>query len=511
MEQTKKCSASSKFLSHSKRLGKIIIVPRPTPPHSSKSKNTGMNLEAFNTLPSMRKQWHVDSILSVMTKWPSFTKLAQNDEEYRSLCKMMNFHLIKANSIVYRAGDEYEGIFIVYSGRIQIFKENDQISQDNEKMKNHENTNNSYDSDSLMSQNFTDESKNEQNENQKIVKTNQNNEAFRSFLSFSKMRMSQTHQSPENTKDLTIKNDWEISLDTLYTLKNQFGIEKEFTLVDVKNPQDEFGFDNIDKCRPYENTALAVEDTYLIIISKEVYKMTLGFIREKDMQKKVDFLKNIKELSPISDQKEFYLNLAEKMYSKKLEKGKIFTKLCKGWIFIQSGCLVKRKRIDFNNHTIYNDDQNNSINVEIPNGETLIQTEEFHENHLIPDPSLSKEYKNEHYSLKAVDDTLLYIIDIDDIQNILPFEFRREIEKIIYKGNSDDELVKKWLEIEKSIRWKIFKDDCVKGAKLYAKQEQFDQNGGFPYRKPCPPKPLKDFKTHKISPRMRAYRSLRSD
>ena len=147
------------------------------------------------------------------------------------------------------------------------------------------------------------------------------------------------------------------------------------------------------------------------------------------------------------------------------------------------------------------------FNFKLPEGRQNIQTGEFDSNHCVADPSLSINL-NKPFTLTALKDTEVYVIDMSDIHDLIPIDIR--IEKIILDDPCDDSLIRNWYEKEKQIKWEIYRKSCKKEASQYMKQERIDDNRTFACRIPKPPRSIKTFQTYQLNPRILANRNIRS-
>lgn len=487
-----------------RRIPKVKLIQRPEISLSRKSHVIDACFEALKTPPQSRTNYQIDSIMAVLKKWPSFASLGNSDYEYRQICKSMNFIFLEKNSLLFRKGDAHDIIYIVYSGKIKIYGEPDKE--------------NNYINVPLNNQ--SESSQNDSDSNNIDINLNINElrpESTKTISSrSSRLPLLCHHGAPPPVSSERISRRMEpISPEVLQILQIQIGRNDNFELVDVKEEKDEIGQDDFGTSDTFLNTGVATEPSYVILIYSKIYKMIIQNSQEKEMRLRSDFLMSVPELDPIREYpsyKEIYYRLSEVMSEMTIPKGFRYKSFCNGWIIIREGCLKQKRFVDFDLSTMdprsIEDDQI-GFNLNFPNGIQQIQTGEFGSHHCVADPSLSDKL-NKPFTLIPDEDTKVFIINIEDIQNLIPTDIRKNIEKVILSDPSDDSLIRSWYEREKMIKWQVFRKSCSKEAKQYMKQDRIDNNRSFAARIPKPPKPIKDYQKRQINPRITAYRSIKS-
>ena len=389
---------------------RILFVPRKSETNYSKRRSQNVFFDALKTPSLQRVNWQVDLIMTNLKNWPVFASLATNEIELKQLCQNLSFNLYKSNTTLFREGDICDCLYIVYSGKISLYKE---------------------------------------------------------------------------------KGDHELEL------IREVGI------------QEEIGKENLMKKKFYEYTGIIEEDTYLIAIYSEFYSKTIKTAKAKERNEKAFFLKGTEELKALSQYNfegnydELYYRLADELEEINIPMGANYKQYCHGWLIIKSGCLAKRRRVNFKlstiDHRIYD---TNAYGLTFPDEEILITTDEFGPYHCVADPSLSKELRlNKPFSLKAQCNTIAYTLSYDTIKRIIPYNIRREIESIILNDPTDDFLIRQWYEKEKAIKWVMYRNCIDKDARHYLKQDKTEKTEKLNRWACKTPKPLKDYQSRQISPR----------
>lgn len=482
-----------------RRKPRIKMVQRQEVSLSRRSHVNDACFEALKTLPMNRASYQIDSIMAVLMKWSSFISLGSSEFEYRQICKNLNLIFLEKNSLLFRKGDPHDLVYIVYSGKVKLYGEKEQEK---------------YQSKISIIEPYELNNNEDCNIN---ISTNDRPESNASISSrSSRLPLLCHHEVPGPISSARISRRMEqISPEILQLLQTQIDHNVQFELIDIKEEKDEIGRKDFGQTDSFRCTAVATEPSYVISLDLKVYRMIMKFSQEKVMKERSEFLINVPELEPIKEYPnwmQLYYRLSEVMTEVTIPKSSKMKSFCNGWLIIRSGLLIQNRFVDFQkSKMIFTSIENDQIgfNFKLPEGRQNIQTGEFDSNHCVADPSLSINL-NKPFTLTALKDTEVYVIDMSDIHDLIPIDIRREIEKIILDDPCDDSLIRNWYEKEKQIKWEIYRKSCKKEASQYMKQERIDDNRTFACRIPKPPRSIKTFQTHQLNPRILANRNIRS-
>jgi hypothetical protein len=133
------------------------------------------------------------------------------------------------------------------------------------------------------------------------------------------------------------------------------------------------------------------------------------------------------------------------------------------------------------------------IRIVLPKGPTLVRTDTLGPNHLFADPSLSQSLKKP-FLVSVLEDSVVYLLEVKDMEELLPIDIRREVEKKVLDDPGDKELILAFVEREKKKQWIFFREKCNKEARKYTRQLKVLESGGSGFRRVKPPKSAKTMK-----------------
>lgn len=290
--------------------------------------------------------------------------------------------------------------------------------------------------------------------------------------------------------DLTnIHNSFEISENLNILLKHTFN--GPCHPIQVISAREDFDPESLRKDWVRDYAAIVTKPSYIIHIDSYMYRMTVDWLDQWELDQRTQFLREIPELAPLEHHPELYERLAEAMKPLHLSAGVDCTGASGGWMFIQAGKMAKRRMVDFNKCKI---DPSQlivgNVRIELPIGETRVQTDKYGPKHLVCDPCLSKMLKKA-FSIAVLEDSDVWSIGYKDVKDLLPIDLRREIEATVMVDPTDDDLIKFWIDRERGKQWDIYRVRCKKEARRYVKQVSREERGDFSCRRPSLPKPIK--------------------
>lgn len=82
---------------------------------------TDRALEALRIDPPRRTRADIDSIFSIIGKWPDFQKFIRTEQERRELCRRMTCEDWHRLEVVVKQGDETDGWYLVFTGQCSVY------------------------------------------------------------------------------------------------------------------------------------------------------------------------------------------------------------------------------------------------------------------------------------------------------------------------------------------------------------------------------------------------------
>ena len=475
---------SARRKNNSRRQKRIIMVPRKTIPLSERQYAIDTAFQSLNTPPALRKPFQIDSIISLLMQWPEISIIAKGEHEMRLISRNCELEYYDANSFLFSNDEIFDGMFIIYSGKIVLFHE----------------------------KNISFEKLNQ------TPQTNKSNIFSRMDIGTININRYPSVSAPNSPEIPLIIHPTQqiIRLDAPYKMNDEmkelfskkFGDYSKFEAFDIKYPHSIIGFDEISSGKIWKYSAVTSEPTYVIRIDSTLYKKTIAYLREEKKQNLRYFVSQISELETLSSMPELFERLVDVMEEIFVPKGTKNASFCDGWIIIFTGSVGRYRKVDFSKSTY--DPRvltGGAIDIKLPTGETLIRTDVYGPGRCIIDESISESF-NKPFRYTFLEDSVIYTISMYNLKIILPIHMRREIEQMIIDDPNDDYLIRKWVDHEMLIQWKVFKRKVRKESKNYHEYERIRRICNIECHKVQPPKAIKDHQKKNQNPRFRARREI---
>jgi CRP-like cAMP-binding protein len=255
--------------------------------------------------------------------------------------------------------------------------------------------------------------------------------------------------------------------------------------------KEDFGSQDLihDRLRTY--AGVATQPSYIIRVDAHFYRMSIEWITQGEITQLQNYLQSIPELKPLSVHPESYERLAEKLERRFVAAGSDAGYICGGWMIIEKGRISRHRAVDFRDADVEPSKLIvGNVRIELPRGKMIIETDSFGENHLVGDASLSKSHRRP-FSLKIEEDCTLLVVTFEGLQDLLPIDVRREVEKTLLDDPNDARLIKFWVEREREKQWEIYRARCKKDGRRYVRQVRREATGGFAIRRAKPPRAIK--------------------
>ncbi|OHS98782.1 cyclic nucleotide-binding domain containing protein [Tritrichomonas foetus] len=100
---------------------RVILVARKNTSNTGQGLTSDVVLDSLRINPADRSSQDIDIILSCIGKWPDFVKKIPSDQERREICRRIECEDYKANSLIFKEGDQPDGWYIVFSGQCTLY------------------------------------------------------------------------------------------------------------------------------------------------------------------------------------------------------------------------------------------------------------------------------------------------------------------------------------------------------------------------------------------------------
>jgi CRP-like cAMP-binding protein len=100
---------------------RVVLVCHNRHTDDSSQPTTDRALEALRIDPPLRTRTDIDSIFSIVGKWPDFQKFIHTEQERRELCRRMTCEDWHRLEIVVRQGDETDGWYLIFTGQCSVY------------------------------------------------------------------------------------------------------------------------------------------------------------------------------------------------------------------------------------------------------------------------------------------------------------------------------------------------------------------------------------------------------
>jgi hypothetical protein len=166
-----------------------------------------------------------------------------------------------------------------------------------------------------------------------------------------------------------------------------------------------------------------------------------------------------------------------------------------GWIVVIEGEISRRRAVDFHKVRISPSLlEVGDVKLVLPSGNVTMRTGTFGRGRLVADPSLSK-HLAKPFTISIAPGTTGYVMDYEDVKNLLPIDMRREIEKSILNDEDDQSLGSIWVERERAKQWEVYRGKCGKEARKYVKRNKLGSDDMSAFRSVKMPKALKSLES----------------
>ncbi|OHT12316.1 hypothetical protein TRFO_17897 [Tritrichomonas foetus] len=461
---------------------RIVMKPRKQIPISERRYTQDTAFEALKLPPSKRKSWQVDSIISIFSQWPEFEIITKNARELYQISRNCEIEHLNENTFLFAEGDLFDAFYLIFSGEVMLVREKFRY-EDFMLIKTPKGPKNNVRQYHNVNPIFRDQS---------ITAPNSPNTPIFKYP---------IQKCPTFDKSLKL-NQFSKNL-----LEYRFGSDKKFEAFDLKAPHSIIGFSELEKQKPWSYSAVVTQPSYIIRIDATVYQKTIAMIREEEKINRARYLAQIPVFEELQDIPELFNRLADNVIEMKIPKGTKRKSFCDGWIVVQSGSVSKHRKVNFNLSSI--DPRalsGGAIDIRLPKGETYVKLEVLGPDSIIADPSLTSNFKKP-YKLEFMEDTVIYCISMNDLRDLLPISFRRNLEKQLLDDPSDDYLIRKWIEREMVVKWQMYKKSISKESKNYAEYEKIMKTGFASCRRMFP-KMIKDHQVTCQNPRFKAIHQL---